>query len=214
LAPNASRAKSDLRRSILLIGLPLASGAGHVVHILVGMSLPLAIISLGTIGAAIWVLVLPALPSEARVRLWRRLRIGAAAGAVATAAYDVTRFGVVSLFSMSLQPFHVFGLFGQAFLGTTAPEPLTFAAGAAYHLANGTFFGVAYALVIRRPSWWTGVLWGIGLELCMALLYPAWLRIQVLGEFLEVSAIGHVVYGLALGVIVTRALARTEWSVR
>jgi hypothetical protein len=42
----------------------------------------------------------------------------------------------------------------------------------------------------------------------MALLYPSWLRIIALGEFLEVSAIGHVVYGTVLGLSVGRLLRR------
>jgi hypothetical protein len=46
----------------------------------------------------------------------------------------------------------------------------------------------------------------------MATLYPAWLRIQMLGEFLEVSALGHVVYGSVLGLVAgagVRRLTRT-----
>jgi len=77
----------------------------------------------------------------------------------------------------------------------------------AYHVCNGTFFGVAYTLVFRRPTWWTGALWGIGLELCMATLYPSWLRIVMLREFLEVSAIGHVVYGSVLGLVAAKGVS-------
>jgi hypothetical protein len=89
----------------------------------------------------------------------------------------------------------------------------TFLVGALYHLSNGTFFGVAYTLVVRRPSWWSGALWGIALELTMALLYPSWLRIQMLGEFLEVSALGHVVYGSVLGTVAARRLGRRDGPV-
>jgi hypothetical protein len=64
--------------------------------------------------------------------------------------------------------------------------------------------------VFRRPSWWTGALWGIALELCMATLYPSWLRIQMLSEFLEVSAVGHVVYGSVLGLVAARGVAALE----
>ena len=78
--------------------------------------------------------------------------------------------------------------------------------GAGYHLSNGTFFGLAYTLVFKRPWWWTGALWGVGLELVMATLYPNLLRLQMLGEFLQVSAIGHLVYGSTLGALAARGV--------
>jgi hypothetical protein len=153
------------------------------------------------LGALVWGYVLHRLPRPARQALARRARVGVVAGLIGTVAYDLARYGTVALFHLSFAPFHVFSLFGELFLGSGHDPALTFAVGFAYHVSNGTFFGLAYTLVFRRPSWWTGALWGIGLELCMATLYPAWLRIQMLGEFLEVSAIGHVVYGSVLGMV-------------
>jgi hypothetical protein len=197
-----------LRVRLLLIGLPFAGGAGLAVYILAGISLPLAIAALALAGAAAWALVLRRLAPASRAELRRRALAGLVAGLVATVAYDTARYGLVSLLRMSFRPFHVFELFGQLFIGGGHSPALTFAAGLAYHLSNGTFFGVAYALVFRRPSWWTGTLWGVGLELSMALLYPQWLRIQVLGEFLEVSALGHVVYGTVLGLVATAGVRR------
>ena len=41
----------------------------------------------------------------------------------------------------------------------------------------------------------------------MALLYPHWLRIVQLREFLAVSAIGHLVYGAVLGIVVRQMLS-------
>jgi hypothetical protein len=184
----------------------MAGGAGLVLHILADVSLPLAILALAAIGALVWGYVLSRLPRATRHALARRARVGLVAGLVGTVAYDLARYGTVALLHLSFRPFHVFRLFGELFLGTGHDPALTYAVGFAYHLGNGTFFGLAYTLVFRRPSWWTGALWGIGLELCMAALYPAWLRIQMLGEFLEVSAIGHVVYGSVLGLVAGSAL--------
>jgi hypothetical protein len=119
-------------------------------------------------------------------------------------AYDASRWGVVSLLTLSFRPFHVLPIFGRLFVGADSPPGIALAAGIAYHAANGIGFAVAYTLVVRRGSLLSGVVWGICLELCMALLYPSWLRIMALREFLAVSALGHVVYGAVLGTVVSR----------
>ena len=198
----------SLRRRVLLIGLPMAGGAGLAMHILADLSLPLAILVFAASGAVVWLLVMKRLPARTWRAVRRRALVGVVAGAIGTVAYDAARYGIVSLFSMSFRPFHVLSLFGEAFIGHGHGEAVTFAVGALYHLSNGTFFGLAYTLVFREPAWWTGALWGIGLELCMATLYPSWLRVVMLREFLEVSAIGHVVYGSVLGVVAARGVAQ------
>ena len=50
----------------------------------------------------------------------------------------------------------------------------------------------------------------MGLELCMACLYPQWLRIKAFHEFLEVSAFGHVVYGTVLGILTGLLLQKAK----
>jgi len=196
-----------LRRMVLLIGLPLAGGAGLVVHILADVSMPLAIVALAALGATVWLGVLSTASPLGRRLVYRRVGIGAIAGLVGTFAYDAARYGTVALFSFSFKPFHVLTVFGELFVGPRHPAATIFLVGLLYHLSNGTFFGVAYTLVFRRPRWWTGALWGIVLELCMATLYPSWLRMQQVGEFLQVSAIGHVVYGSVLGIVAGGLLA-------
>jgi len=198
------------RRRILLIGLPMAGGAGLVVHILADVSLPLAVGFLALCGAGLWVFVLSRLGPMARAGLRRQARVGLVAGLLGTFAYDLARYATVAVFSMSFKPFHVFSVFGEAFIGSGHSAALTFAVGMAYHISNGTFFGVAYTLTFRRPAIWTGVLWGIGLELCMATLYPSWLRIQALGEFLQVSAVGHVVYGSVLWLLAGAGIRQVQ----
>lgn len=199
-----------LRRRVLLIGLPMAGGAGLVLHILAGVSLPLAIAALALMGAGVFSFVVSKMDSAARRTLRQRAGVGLLAGLIGTLAYDAARYGLVALFSMSFKPFHVFSIFGELFIGTGHSAALTFAVGTLYHVSNGTFFGLAYTLVFRRPSWWTGALWGIGLELCMVTLYPSWLRIQMLQEFLEISALGHVVYGSTLGIVAALGLRKIQ----
>lgn len=202
----------QLRRRVLLIGLPFAGGAALVLHILADISLPLGIAGLAVMGAAVGVFVLSRMDVAQRRAIYQRARIGAAAGLIGTVAYDLARYGTVALFQMSFKPFHVISIFGELFIGTGHSETATFLAGFAYHLSNGTFFGLAYTLVFRRPQWWTGALWGIGLELCMVTLYPRWLAIAQLNEFLEVSALGHVVYGATLGLVAAYGVRRSGGS--
>jgi hypothetical protein len=194
----------------MLIGLPFAGGAALVLHILADISLPLGILGLALLGGGLAAFVLSRMPVTQRRAMYQRARIGAAAGFVGTIAYDLARYGTVALFDMSFRPFHVMNVFGELFIGSGHTDAATFAAGFAYHVSNGTFFGLAYTLVFRRPQWWTGALWGIGLELSMATLYPRWLAIQQINEFLEVSALGHVVYGATLGVVAGALVRRAE----
>jgi hypothetical protein len=37
------------------------------------------------------------------------------------------------------------------------------------------------------------------LELCMVSIYPGWLEMKALNDFLHVSIVGHLVYGTVLG---------------
>ncbi|MDA3626807.1 hypothetical protein OU415_15285 [Saccharopolyspora sp. WRP15-2] len=194
--------------AFLLASLPLAGGAGLAVHILAGISLPLAAGVIVLFGVGVWLLLLPRLRPRVRRQVGVRVGVGALSGAVATVAYDLARYGAASIFSLSFQPFHVIRLFGELFLGSGAPVGAAVAVGFLYHLSNGVCFGIVYALVFWRPGALTGIAWGIALELCMALLYPAWLRIAVLQEFLAVSAAGHVIYGAVLGVLARRLLDR------
>jgi hypothetical protein len=195
-----------LRRRVLLIGLPFAGGAALVLHILADISLPLGILGLAVLGAGVAGFVLSRMRPEQRRAIYRRAAVGAVAGVIGTIAYDLARYGTVALFQMSFKPFHVISIFGELFIGSGHSEAATFAAGFLYHLSNGTFFGLAYTLVFRTPKWWTGALWGIGLELCMVTLYPRWLAIAQINEFLEVSALGHVVYGATLGLVAGQGL--------
>jgi hypothetical protein len=218
-APPTAAPGPELRldRRLVLLLLPFAGGAGLVVHVLVDVSLPLAFALLAVVGTGLVALSLRRLSPATRALLGVRLRAGVLGGVLGTAAYDSARYGLVAVFRMSFQPFHVFEIFGRLFVGDGVPVATATAVGFAYHVSNGVCFGIAYATLLsrsdgrsgrlRRPGVVTGVLWGIGLELAMALLYPSWLRIEALREFLTVSAFGHVIYGGVLGSVVARRLA-------
>ena len=131
------------------------------------------------------------------------------AGVLATASYDLARYGLVSMADFSFRPFHVFTRFGGLMVGRDAPTPLLYAVGIAFHVANGIGFAIGYTVIVRRSQRWSAVVFAFTLELCMALLCPSWLRMTALQEFLQVSILGHAVYGLVLGSI-TRRYAGTH----
>lgn len=189
-----------------LLVLPIAGGLGLVVHILTRVSLSLAFAVLAAAGVLAWSLLLPRADPSTRTQLLQRVRVGLLAGLVGTLLYDAARYGIVALLSFSIEPFHVWLLFGRAIIGFAPPEAAAFAVGTAFHLVNGIGFGVAFTLLVRRPTWWRGVLWGLGLELAMALLYPGWLRLTQLQEFMTMSVLGHIVYGGTLGAVAAIAL--------
>lgn len=202
-----SQSKLQLRtgafnsRYLPLAMLPAAGGIALVMHILAGASLLWAYVSLAALGGIVWLLHLSRGSTGLRRDLRGRAKTGACAGLIATFAYDGVRYGLVSLMSWSLDPFKAWSLFGAAVIGDNSSGGAQFAVGIAYHLLNGIGFGLTFALIVRRPTWWLGVLWGLVLELLMALLYPQWMRISQLEEFLTMSVVGHVVYGAVLGTL-------------
>jgi hypothetical protein len=179
-----------------LVGLLfLVSGAGLVAHILVGLPL--------------WVTVPGGLTLVATFLLWVGaftgvdlrpiMRSGLLVGAVATAAYDLSRVAVVALLDLPVRPFAAWPLFGAALIGEGAPVAARIASGFSFHLMNGVAFAVAYTAWFASRGVRAGIMWGLFLEAFMLGLYPGWLNIADYGPFLAVSLVGHVVYGAVLG---------------
>ena len=197
-----------------ILALPfLSTGGALVFYIVSGVSLPLAILGVVALTGSIGALVVVRLPLAARAAVRRRVVRGAAAGLLATAAYDGCRLAVVSVFDLTFWPFDVFTRFGRLLIGDSVPSALTATVGTAFHYANGVGFGVAYVLFVRRPGVVTGLAWAAVLETAMVSLYPGWLGLRALDEFLSVSIAGHVAYGLVLGWS-ARALLHADPAVR
>jgi hypothetical protein len=195
-----------IRRRLLLALLPLSTGAAVLVTItLVHDSLlwPTAILLAGT-GATAWAAV-RTLPTHQRTLLAQRIRIGLVAGVWATIAYDLVRYVLVAALSWSVSPFGAFPLFGRLLIGGDQPEVALWVAGTVFHLLNGLGFAIGYTLVITAPTVWTAVIWGMTLELFTILLYPDWLGIRAIDEFFSMSMLGHLAYGIVLGLIAVRA---------
>lgn len=201
----------DLREEalgrLLLVGAPLATGAALLLNILAGWSL------LAALGVTVLITVATAAYGWSRLgpfaRAWarRRVLVGVVAGAVATAGYDVVRLALVRFGGFTFWPFDIFGVFGRALLGDLADPAVLRAVGVTYHLTNGICFGIAYTLVWGRRGVVTGLVWAMALEALMVGIYPGWLHIDtLLGEFLSVSLVGHLTYGLLLGSVAQRLL--------
>jgi len=198
-------ATPSLRERMLLALLPLSTGGAVLVTIVAvpdSLLWPALILVAG--GAATAFAVTRRLPPAARRELGRRVRAGLIAGVAATVAYDLVRYGLVVLFSWSVDPFKTFPLFGQLLVGPDAGGPALWTAGTVYHVLNGLGFAVGYTLVIPRPGLLSAIVWGMVLEAFTILLYPDWLGLTAVGEFFSMSMLGHLAYGAVLGAVAIR----------
>jgi hypothetical protein len=153
--------------------------------------------------------------SEDRRRDARVLAIGAVAGIVATLTYDAAKVVLSQADPSPYNPFEALRVFGSLLLGATA-EPLAVPAPrTAFHLLNGTCFGIAYTFLFgpiaartRRSALVSGMAWGLFLETFQLTLYPGWLDIRFYQEFATISALSHLVYGATLGLLVRFLIGR------
>jgi hypothetical protein len=201
-------AKADTRQRPPPLGaaLFLASGAALLSYILSGISLQLTLAvavmaAVGT-GAALWRRATA--PQRAA---WRRtVTAGLLAGVAATAAYDLSRYVLVEVAGLGFSPFDVFGLFGRALTGAHHASGWVIAAGAGFHVLNGVGFGTAYTLWLGRRGPAAGIVFAMVLETIMVSVYPGWLGLKALDEFVPVSVVGHLCYGFVLGSVARQLL--------
>jgi hypothetical protein len=186
-------------RRTWLIVLPVATGAGLFVHIISGVSLVLAALAIGLTGLAGALVFLMRVKRSVRRNIRKRVLFGILAGIIATSCYDLFRYLLVTYLDFSFWPFDIFTIFGQLLLGQDSSPLLITVAGILYHLANGIGFSIAFFLLFRRPNIFYGLAWALMLESIMVSIYPSWLGLKALDEFLSVSILGHVIYGAMLG---------------
>ena len=186
----------------------LFSGVALLANIVAGISLPLAlgattvllVFALGVIWAR--------MSGPARELMTVVAVRGIVIALLAIVSYDSSRFVLSQLDPSPFDPFAVWLIFGQLLVGTGAAHDVALAAGVGFHLLNGVSFGLAYAFVFgrmavrsRRLALATGVGWGLFLETFQLTLYPGWLNITTYKEFVTISFLGHIVYGLVLGAL-------------
>lgn len=201
-----------LRIRLPLLAFPLAGGVGLMIFLLTDVSLGVAVAVVAALGLAVSAALIARLPTLGHRWIVTRFGCGAVAGLLATVAYDAARQIAALLLPATPPPADVWFLFGQSLIDADPHSAAAFIAGAIFHVANGVGFGIGFVVLFPRPTWRLGVLWATGLELVMALLYPSWLRIAALAEFLTVSAVGHLVYGLTLGLVAQNLLRSPAWS--
>jgi hypothetical protein len=186
----------------------LFSGAALLGNIIIGLPLPVTLgVSLTVVIAGATFLIRHATPAR-RAQMLRTVAIGAAAGFLATLVYDGAKFALSQADPSPYNPFEATRVFGQLLLGTAAPPVLIVVAGTAFHFLNGTMFGVAYTVLFAREgrssiayAGLSGAGWGLLLETFQLTLYPGWLSIGFIGEFVRISALSHLAYGASLGLI-------------
>jgi hypothetical protein len=201
-----------LRPEWLVAAVFLASGAALLVYILAGLSLRWTFVALGLGAAAVVALVLRRVSASRRRWLLRRIGVGAVAGLLATLAYDAVRLALVEYAGLKLRPFEAWRLFGLALAETENTSTLVFVLGVAFHLCNGTAFGIAYTVAFGRKGVWAAIVWALVLETVMVSVYPGWLGLKALDEFLTVSITGHLAYGAVLGWLAKALLENTRWG--
>jgi hypothetical protein len=190
----------------------LASGAALVVYIVSGISLRWTFAGLGLVAVSVVVLALRRMPSGRRAFVRRRIAVGAVAGLAATLAYDAVRYALVEFAGMRVRPFEAWRLFGLALTDVDLPPAAVFAAGTAFHLCNGVAFGIAFTLAFGQRGPIAGVVWALVLETFMVSLYPGWLGLKALDEFIQVSVAGHLAYGTVLGYLARSLLRSSRWG--
>lgn len=189
-------------RRLLLVPLLMATGVALVVHVVSDVPLALALgvtvailLPLAVVG---WVRLRPAERADAR----RRAAVGVVAGAAGTAAYDGTRWGLAEIADLGFWPYDILEVFGTALVGHGQPMWAVLTAGIALHVVTGVGLAAAYALLLRRPTVWNGIVVGLVLGTFMVVIYPNWIGTEgVFGGFLAATAVGHLVYGAAIGLV-------------
>lgn len=147
--------------------------------------------------------------------LGKRMIAGLAAGAIATIGLEIVRTISFRLGGMPGDLPRLLGvLITDRFM--LGPSRLSDALGYGYHFWNGASFGLIFAVILgRRSYWWAssyGILVGIGF-----LASPA---VQAMGvgffatqmpAMIATVLVAHVVWGLLLGLLLRRWLSEATW---
>jgi hypothetical protein len=194
-------------QQLLLTAAAMGSGGALIVTIITKVPLWETLLAFAVYGAFTAALLWARATAASRIQIARRLKAGLTAGALATVAYDASRYLLVTAASLKYWPFETFVIFGRSIAGEALTRGHAYAVGTLYHCVNGLFFAVAYAFLLGTRHWSWGVAFALVLEFTVFGLYPGWLNLaSVMEEFTVVSLTGHVAYGVTLGLICSRRL--------
>lgn len=192
----------------LIAALFLGSGASLLVYIFAGISLGLALLVSAVLLGSAWAYTWKKAGNDRKKYLRLRVRAGFVAGIIGTAAYDISRFFLIKITGIRFWPFDIFNIFGKAVLGEAAQGFWVAPVGVAFHFLNGITFAISYTILFGSRGIFYGILWALGLEMLMVTVYPQWLNIKLINEFLSVSVFGHIVYGATVGLVAKKSLIR------
>ncbi len=188
---------SNLRR--LFGALFLSSGTALLIYIISDVSLlaaaGLSLVVVTFTGVLIWRKTV----ESDRSKLRRAVKVGIISGLLATGVYDLSRYLIIEVAGFTYWPFDIFTIFGQALVGAGYHGTWVTVAGVSYHFANGVGFAIAYTIWLGHKGVWAGIGWAMALEVLMVTIYPGWLGLKALDEFVQVSILGHFAYGSVLG---------------
>jgi hypothetical protein len=150
----------------------MGSGGALIITILAKVPLWTTLLAFAAYGCSVSALLWSRASPASRRQIVRRLKVGLIAGAFATAAYDGSRYLIVTAGSLNYWPFETFLLFGRSIAGAGLTRDEAYVVGTAYHCLNGLLFAVAYAFLLGRRHWLSGVAFAIVLEITVFSLYP------------------------------------------
>lgn len=169
---------------------------------------------LGGFAAWFWTQAVPGLVAIGAIGVWAARRgqrpafaiaitAGVLGGVLGTILYDVCRLPFVAGGYRLFAPISSYGLL---MLDAGHGDRLTETLGWAYNFANGTGFGIAYAMFGLGRRWWWAVPWALFLE-TMTVVTP-YAGVYGLAGHPDIIAIAfgaHVFYGAGLGIVCERA---------
>lgn len=196
------------RRQRVLAGIVLLAGLGSVAPLLTW------VYGLGPFSTWFWLQAVPGLVAIGVIGAWAAHRGNRPALAVAIAAGVLGGILGTILYDVSRMPFLAVGYrlfapissYGVLMIDAAHSDRLTETLGWFYNFANGTAFGVAYAMLGLGRRWWWAIPWALWLE-TMTVVTP-YAGVYGLAGKPDVIAIAygaHVFYGAGLGFVCQRA---------
>lgn len=181
------------------------SGAAVLSHAAGWLRMPFFITCI-SLPATLLVVAL-SLRSRGRADRWLAQRVWAGCwiGLLATLAYDVTRLFIQVSGIYAFYPFRIIVPLGVLITGRAEFDPLAIVAGWTFHFWNGVNFAMMYVLALGRGRLALAIAWALLLEVMMLLSYPPLFDISRWNiGFVATSMIGHVAYGIVLGLCAER----------
>lgn len=187
----------------------LTSSVAFWLHMLDMVPMPFSINFVGR-PSIVLLLIVSVFAWYRQLSFWKRFRAGVAGGAMALLAYDGIRFAIYGTGIVDFYPFQTHRIFGYMITGEPPASDAAAVAGWLYHFWNGFSFAIIYALIAGPARWYWGVAWAMILEVAMLFTYPTLLDIKLGVGFVGISLIGHMAYGAALGLTVSRLMRNVE----